>query len=273
MTEEQLKLVITAANGRMGRMLVKVAQEHPRCALFAALGRKGSDSIGRDAGELAGIGNIGLRVSDSAHSAIAGASAVIDFTPPPSGRVYAELAAQAHVAYICGATGLDVEDWRALEKAASHTAVVYGSNMSLGVNLLMDLVRRAAAALSDDFDIEIVEMHHRHKRDAPSGTALSLGKAAAEGRGIEHDSHMVAGRHGIGEAREVGTIGYGVVRGGSIIGEHNVIFAGEQERLELGHRSATREVFASGAVAAALWASDKKAGLYTMREVLGLSAE
>ncbi len=256
-----LAITITGINGRMGRMLAEVISAHNDCHIAYAIGRKGADYIGSTIA--------GVEITDDPHPAFAKSDAVIDFTPPPNLRVYAELAAQAHAVYVCGSTGLETADWEALEKAAQHTPVVYGSNMSLGVNLLTELVRQAAEKLPD-YDIEIVESHHRNKKDAPSGTALSLGKAAAKGRGIDHDKAMTMAKQGIGTDRKSGTIGYAVTRGGAVIGEHQVILFGDKERLELGHRAASRDLFAEGAIHAALWAQGKKASLYSMCDVLGL---
>lgn len=254
-------ITITGINGRMGGMLAEVISSRTDCHIVGAIGRKGADYIGSDIA--------GVSITDDPHPAFAKSDAVIDFTPPPMMRLYAELAAQADVAYVCGSTGLEAGDWEALEKASQHTAVVYGSNMSLGMNLLTELVRQTAEKLRD-YDIEITDSHHRDKKDAPSGTALSLGKAAAVGRGIDHDKAMTMLQQGVGEARKKDSIGYAVTRGGSVIGEHEVIFLGDKERLELCHRASSRDLFADGAVAAALWANGKKAGLYSMKDVLGL---
>ena len=254
-------ITITGINGRMGRMLAEVISARSDCHIIGAIGRKGADYIGTEIS--------GVSITDDPHPAFAKSDAVIDFTPPPNMRDYAELAAQAHAAYICGSTGLEQADWDALQKAAEHTPVVYGSNMSLGVNLLCELVRVAAEKLPD-YDIEITDSHHRYKKDAPSGTALSLGNAAADGRGINHDTAMTMQKQGVGNARTTDSIGYAVTRGGSVIGEHQVIFLGDKERLELGHKAASRDLFADGAVTAALWAIGKKAGLYSMKDVLGL---
>jgi 4-hydroxy-tetrahydrodipicolinate reductase len=183
---------------------------------------------------------------------------------------HARIAAEKGVAYIAGTTGMAECDEDVLREAAERIPVVYAANYSVGVTLLADLVRRTAARLGPEFDIEIVEMHHRHKVDAPSGTALALGRAAAKGRGVMLDEVAVRGRDGVSGAREKGTIGFAALRGGDVPGDHTVIFAGDGERLELSHRASGRDIFARGALRAALWAIGKEPGLYNMRDVLGL---
>lgn len=268
--ERRTKITVLGANGRMGRMLVAAVAEKAEAELFGATARKGSEAVGTDAGVLAGCGALGVKVSDDPAPLIAASDAVIDFTPPEAVEEHARLAAQAGAAYVCGTTGLSGEQEKALDLAARHIPVVYAPNMSVGVTLLSALTEKVAAVLGEEWDIEVMEMHHRHKVDAPSGTALALGKAAAAGRGVDHDERKVAGRDGHTGPRRPGDIGYAVLRGGDVVGEHTVIFAGESERIELTHKAGSRAIFAQGAVRAALWAHGRMRGVWTMRDVLGL---
>ena len=266
-----MRLVVTGAGGRMGRMLVAAVHVTPGVVLSAALARPGSAALGQDAGTLAGLGPIGVPVTEDPLDAFVAADGVLDFTLPEATVHFAMLAAQARIAHIVGTTGLAAIDLDRLAAAARHAPVVRSGNMSLGVNLLAALVRRAARALGPDWDIEIAEMHHRRKVDAPSGTALLLGEAAAEGRGIDLAEAAVRGRDGITGAREAGTIGFAALRGGTVVGEHAVVFAGEGERIEMSHRAEDRSLFARGAVTAALWARGRRPGLYSMADVLDLA--
>ncbi|MEJ1990518.1 MAG: 4-hydroxy-tetrahydrodipicolinate reductase [Maritimibacter sp.] len=263
-------IVINGASGRMGQMLVKVVNESPKARLVGALERPGHDWIGRDIGEAMGGAALGVTVTDDPLEAMAKAQAVIDFTAPAATVPLADIAAQARAVHVIGTTGLSGEDITRLDAAARHAIIVRAGNMSLGVNLLVQLTKKVAAALDESFDIEIVEAHHKHKVDAPSGTALMLGEAAAEGRGVDHDAMADRGRDGITGAREAGHIGYSAIRGGDIIGEHDVIFAGEGERITLRHVASDRALFARGALKAALWGVDQKPGAYDMLDVLGL---
>jgi 4-hydroxy-tetrahydrodipicolinate reductase len=203
-------------------------------------------------------------------AAVLDADGILDFSSPAATVEFAALAAQARIVHVIGTTGLSAEDLKRIAAAARHAPIVRSGNMSLGVNLLAGLARRAAKALGADFDIEILEMHHRMKVDAPSGTALLLSEAVAEGRGIDLATRMTPPRHGHTGARQAGDIGFASLRGGSVAGDHTVIFAGDGERIELTHRADDRAVFARGAVKAALWAHGRKAGLYSMADVLGL---
>ncbi len=266
-----MRLVVVGAGGRMGRALIAAVSAMEGTVVAAAIEREGSDLIGRDAGELAGIGPLGVAVGDDALTAFAAADGVLDFTQPAATRWYSELAAQARIAHVIGTTGLNAGDEERIAAAARHCPVVKSGNMSLGVNLVASLVRRAAKALAEDFDIEVLEMHHRHKVDAPSGTALLLGEAAAEGRGITLADRSVRVRDGHTGPRPVGDIGFATLRGGSVVGEHSVIYAGEGERVEITHKAQDRSIFARGAVKAALWAHGRKPGLYSMVDVLGLA--
>jgi 4-hydroxy-tetrahydrodipicolinate reductase len=266
-----MRLVVAGAGGRMGRTLIKAIADSKGMVLAGAIEQKGSPLIGRDAGELAGISSIGIAVTTDATALAGNADGFVDFTIPKATIELAALAAKAGIVHIIGTTGLAPEDEAAIRKAAEKSAIVKSGNMSMGVNLLAALVKRVAKTLDDEFDIEIVEMHHNRKIDAPSGTALLLGRAAAQGRGIELDKHMVAKREGHTGARKAGDIGFAALRGGTVVGDHNVIFAGPAERIELGHRAEDRMIFARGALKAALWARGKKPGLYTMADVLGLA--
>ncbi len=265
-----LRLAVVGAAGRMGRMLIRAVAAEPGCVLAVALERDGSAELGKDAGVLAGIGEIGLRVSSDPTSAFDEADGILDFTAPAATRSFAEAAAARGLVHVVGTTGLMSADLDGLREAAGAARIVRSGNMSLGVNLLAGLVRRAAAALGPDFDIEVLEMHHRMKVDSPSGTALLLGEAAAAGRQVSLAERSVRVRDGHTGARRDGDIGFASLRGGTVVGEHSVIFAGAGERIELGHRAEDRGIFARGAVKAALWAAAQPPGLYTMADVLGL---
>ncbi|MFO1184723.1 MAG: 4-hydroxy-tetrahydrodipicolinate reductase [Bauldia sp.] len=265
-------IVVTGVAGRMGRALVRLVRETPGLALIGALERSGAAELGRDAGELAGLPAVGIRVTDDPLPIFAKADGVLDFTAPSSTLFFAELAAQARIVHVIGTTGFAADDEAKLSAAARHAVIVKSGNMSLGVNLILGLVAKAAAALGPDFDAEIVEMHHRHKVDAPSGTALMLGEAVAAARGVELSRHSVRSRDGHIGPRRQGDIGFAALRGGSVVGEHSVILAGEGEVVEISHRAFDRAIFARGAVRAVLWGRGKKPGLYSMADVLGLTA-
>ncbi len=267
------KIGVVGCAGRMGRMVLQTIAETQDCEITGGTEAKGNPAVGRDVGVLAGLGALGVTVGADPVELFAHADAVIDFTAPAASAVHAELAAQSMAVHVIGTTGLSEAQQAVIEKAALHTAVVQAPNMSLGVNLLLDLVERVAGILEPDYDIEIVEMHHRHKVDAPSGTALALGRAAAAGRRVELDSVAQKVRDGVTGERKRGDIGFATLRGGDVTGEHTVIFATPGERVELSHKASSREVFARGAVKAALWARGKPAGLYTMKDVLGLNTE
>ena len=266
-----MKLVVVGAAGRMGRTLIRIVHETPGAELVAAVERAGSPLIGQDAGEFAGVGRLGVAIGDDPLPAFAGADGVLDFTVPAATVEFAGYAAQARIAHVIGTTGCSAADEARIAAAARHAAIVKSGNMSLGVNLLAVLVEQAARALSgDDFDIEVLEMHHRHKIDAPSGTALLLGRAAAAGRAVALEERSVRVRDGHTGPREAGAIGFATLRGGSVVGDHSVILAGPGERITLSHSAEDRSLFARGAVRAALWAHGRKPGLYSMRDVLGL---
>jgi len=268
-----LRIVVVGAGGRMGRELIAAVHNTPGVCVLAGIEQSGSPFVGQDLGELAGLGSMGVEVTDDALAAFVRADAVLDFTVPAATVAFSELAAQARIVHVVGTTGLSPEDDAKIVAAARHAVVVRSGNMSLGVNLLAGLVRTAARALDDAFDIEIVEMHHRHKIDAPSGTALLLGEAAAEGRGIDLDEHAVRVRDGITGPRKAGDIGFATLRGGSVVGEHSVILASDGERIELTHIAQDRAVFAHGAIKCAMWGHGRKPGLYSMDHVLGLASE
>ncbi len=264
-------LVVTGASGRMGRTLVRlIAEPGSGARLAGAVVGGGHPWVGRDIGEAMGGGALGVLVSDDPLEVFARAQGVIDFTTPAATVEFAGLAAQARAVHVIGTTGLEEAHLRRIEAAARHAVVVRAGNMSLGVNLLTALTRKVAAALGEDWDIEIVEAHHRMKVDAPSGTALMLGEAAALGRGVRLEEVADRGRDGITGARERGHIGFASLRGGDVVGEHDVIFAGEGERVVLRHLATDRAIFARGALRAALWGQDKAPGEYTMMDVLGL---
>lgn len=267
-----MRLVVVGAAGRMGRMLIKAIDAAEGCTLSAAIERPGSNALGQDAGVLAGLPANGILVSDDALAAFVEAEGVLDFTAPEATVAFAGLAAQARIAHVVGTTGMEPAHLARLEAASRHAAIIRSGNMSLGVNLLAGLVRKVAATLGTDWDIEIVEMHHRMKVDAPSGTAVLLGEAAAEGRAISLPEHRVASRDGQVGARPPGAIGFAALRGGTVVGDHKVIFAGAGERLELSHVAEDRSLFAQGAVKAALWGRGRKPGLYSMTDVLGLDS-
>jgi 4-hydroxy-tetrahydrodipicolinate reductase len=257
------------AAGRMGRELVRVVHATPGCALAGGIEPQGSIALGQDLGFLAGLGSLGVKITDDPLAVIAEVDAILDFTTPEATVEFAGLAANARIVHVIGTTGLNKEHERAVEAAARHATIIKAGNMSLGVNLLVALARKVAQALDEDYDIEIVEMHHRHKVDAPSGTALMLGRAAAAGRGIDFEQRSVRARDGHTGERRRGDIGFAALRGGSVVGDHSVVFAGNGERIELTHRAEDRGIFARGAVRAALWGRGKEPGLFSMLDVLG----
>jgi 4-hydroxy-tetrahydrodipicolinate reductase len=269
----EMRIVVAGAAGRMGRTLVHLVHATEGMTVAGALERPGSMALGVDAGTLAGVGIIHAPITDKPLEAIVEADAIIDFTAPASTVELAGLAAQARIVHVIGTTGLSDEDIRQIDAAARHAVIVRSGNMSLGVNLLAGLVRRVAATLGDEYDIEIVEMHHKMKVDAPSGTALLLGEAAASGRKVDLAEHSERARDGHTGARKAGDIGFASLRGGTVVGDHTVIFAGPGERLELSHKAEDRGVFARGALRAALWGRGRKPGHYSMADVLGMAED
>jgi 4-hydroxy-tetrahydrodipicolinate reductase len=266
----EMRIAVLGAAGRMGQTLTRVLAATPGCVVAGGIEVKGSPALGRDIGEVAGLEPLGVAITDDPLPVFASVNGVLDFTTPASTIAFAALAAQARIVHIIGTTGLSEKDEAKIVAAARHATVVKAGNMSLGVNLLAILTERAAEALGPEFDVEILEMHHRHKRDAPSGTSLMLGAAAAKARGISLNERGVRSRDGETGPRREGDIGFAALRGGDVVGEHRVIFAGPGERIELAHLATDREIFARGAVKAALWAKAQAPGLYTMKDVLGL---
>src|ERR1700738_2656707 len=266
-----MRLIVAGAGGRMGRALTRVIAETPGAILSGALEAPGSELLGKDAGVLAGLPANGVLLSADLWSLSAGADGILDFTVPRATIANVAIAAERGLIHIIGTTGLSSSDDAVIQAVTSRAVVVKSGNMSLGINLLAALVKRVAQSLDHDFDIEILEMHHKAKIDAPSGTALMLGEAAAAGRGVALGQHSARGRDGQTGARKRGDIGFASLRGGSVTGDHSVIFAGAMERIELTHRAEDRTMFAQGAIKAALWARGKKPGLYSMNDVLGLS--
>lgn len=270
---EPLPIAVVGAGGRMGAALIRAIAEDPSTRLTGALEREGAVELSRDAGEIAGVGMLGVSVTADMHIAFDGAAAILDFTAPAVTRALAEVAASKGLAHIVGTTGMSADDEAHIRAAADRTPIVKSGNMSMGVILLSVLVEQAAKALeASDWDIEVLEMHHKLKVDAPSGTALLLGEAAAEGRAVDLEHNAVRSRDGHTGARDIGAIGFATLRGGSVVGDHSVILAGPGERVVLSHHAEDRGIFARGAVKAALWAHGKPPGLYTMRDVLGLGS-
>ncbi len=265
-----IRIGIVGCAGRMGRALIKQVTETDGCVVAGGTEQPGNPCIGLDLGDLAQVGPLEVSAGDDPAAMFAAVDVVIDFTAPAATVAHARLAAEHGTAIIAGTTGLTIEQDAEIAQAAKSCAVVRAANMSLGVNLLIALTRKVAGILDEDFDIDVVEMHHRYKVDAPSGTALALGKAAAAGRGVDHDAVADRGRDGITGARERGHIGYAVLRGGNVAGEHSVVFAADDERIELTHKAGDRTIFARGAVTAALWVAGKAPGLYGMDDVLAL---
>jgi 4-hydroxy-tetrahydrodipicolinate reductase len=265
-----MRLIVVGAGGRMGRTLVKAVAESSGLALAGAVEAAGSTLLGQDAGVLAGIGASGIKLTEDIKPLLARADAIVDFTTPAATLAHAELAAASGLVHVIGTTGLRADDEAKIAEAAKRTVIVKSGNMSLGVNLLAALVKRVAMTLGPEFDIEILEMHHNKKVDAPSGTALLLGQAAAAGRRVDLAQTSVRGRDGVTGARRSGDIGFAALRGGSVVGEHFAIFAGPAERIELVHKAEDRMIFARGALTAAVWGRGRPPGLYSMADVLGL---
>ena len=266
-----LKVVVTGASGRMGQTLVSLIIKSEKLKLVGAIERLNHEWVGQDIGVAMGGSELGVVVSEDPIEVIANAEAVIDFTTPSATIEFSKLAAQARAIHIIGTTGMSEEDLEKIKAASFHSVVVRAGNMSLGVNLLVALTKKVAAALDDEFDIEIIEAHHKHKVDAPSGTALMLGEAAADGRGKRLTELADRGRDGITGARNKGSIGFVSIRGGDIVGKHDVLFASNGEQLTLSHNATDRNIFARGAIKAVIWGIDKKPGQYDMMDVLGLT--
>ncbi len=266
----QVNIAVMGVSGRMGQMLLSAVDEHAGASLAGVSERPGHAWVGHDLGEVMGGAARGVIVRDNPLDTLQHAHALLDFTTPEATIANAEIAAQVRAAHVIGTTGLSADDLARLEAASRHAPIIRSGNFSLGVNLLSVLTRKVAAALDEDFDIEVVEMHHRHKVDAPSGTALMLGEAAAEGRGHKLDDIRDLAREGITGERRAGHIGFAALRGGDVVGEHEVIFAGMGERISLRHIASDRMLFARGALKAALWGHGQKPGQYSMLDVLGM---
>ena len=266
-----MRLIVAGAGGRMGRALTRVIAETPGAVLAGALEAPGSELLGKDAGVLAGLPANGVEISADLWKMSAAADGILDFTVPAATIANVAIAAQRGLVHVIGTTGLSSSDDAVIRSVTSRAIVVKSGNMSLGINLLAALVKRVAQSLDADFDVEVVEMHHKSTIDAPSGTALMLGEAAAAGRGVDLYTHSARGRDGHTGARRRGDIGFASLRGGTVTGDHSVIFAGAMERITLSHHAEDRTMFAQGAIKAALWAQGRKPGMYSMADVLGLS--
>ncbi|HOY70096.1 MAG TPA: 4-hydroxy-tetrahydrodipicolinate reductase [Methylotenera sp.] len=263
-----IKVVIAGCTGRMGHALLECVFADADLALHGAVDRASNPQIGRDAGELFGK-NAGVKISASMDDALKGADVLVDFTRPEASMQYLAACEKANVKMVIGTTGFSAEEKALITKTAEKISVVFAPNMSVGVTLLINLVEQAAKVLAQGYDIEVVEMHHRHKVDAPSGTALRLGEAAAKGIGKSLDECAVYAREGVTGEREAGTIGFATMRGGDVVGDHTVVLAGVGERVELTHKASSRATFALGALRAAKFLVDKKTGLFDMQDVLG----
>ena len=266
-----LRIAVAGSSGRMGRMLVEAIAAAPDCRLAGALDRAESPAIGQDAGAPLGL-TTGVTVTADLDAGLNGAQTLIDFTRPEGSLAHLEACLRHRVAMVIGTTGFDAQGLARIREASRTIPIVMAPNMSVGVNVVFKLIEQAARALSEGYDLEIIEAHHRHKVDAPSGTALKMGEvaAAASGRALERDA--VWARHGHTGEREPGSIGFSVIRGGDIVGDHTVLFAGTGERIEITHKSSSRATYATGSLRAARFLADKTSGLYDMQAVLGLGA-
>ncbi|MEC9340491.1 MAG: 4-hydroxy-tetrahydrodipicolinate reductase [Pseudomonadota bacterium] len=269
-SDPAVSVAITGAAGRMGRTLIEACQAEPGCLLGAAFERPDHPQIGQDAGIQAGLGAVDVPVSKADDIAKLAFDVLVEFTSPQATVAHAQLCATLGRALVIGTTGLSPEQKDAVGCCGDTIPVVLAPNMSIGVNLCFALLRQATRALGEGYDVEIIEAHHRHKVDAPSGTALRLGEIVAEERGLSLETHAVYGREGITGARSDDTIGFATVRGGDIVGDHTVLFAGPGERIEISHRASSRMTFARGAMRAARWIAGRPPGLYDMQDVLGL---
>ncbi|EJF82920.1 4-hydroxy-tetrahydrodipicolinate reductase [Candidatus Bartonella washoeensis] len=269
-----MRLTVVGANGRMGRELITAIRCRKDVELCAVLVRKGSPFVDKDASTLIGSDFLNIRITDDPENAFSNTDGILDFSQPQASILYANYAAQKGLVHIIGTTGFSKTEEAQIADLAKYTTIVKSGNMSLGINLLANFIKKAAKALdADEFDIEIYEMHHASKVDAPSGTALLLGQAAAEGRNIMLKNVSVSGRNGYTGKREKGTIGFACSRGGTVVGDHSVTFAGSNERIVFSHVAQERSTFANGALKAALWAKNHENGLYSMLDVLGLNNE
>lgn len=267
-----IKTVVIGGAGRMGRTLMNLLIADERFDLIGATGLVGHDELGEDLGVLAGMAAIGKTLSDDALDLLRQAQVVIDFTAPATSVEIAALAAQARIVHVLGTTGFNEDQEAKIVAAGRHATIIRSGNFSMGVILMAALAKQAAAVLDDGFDVEILEMHHRMKVDAPSGTALLLGEAVAEGRGIDLKTNSDRARDGHTGVRERGHIGFASLRGGGVVGDHTIMFCSDDERIELVHKAGDRSIFARGALRAALWGQGKAPGLFSMQDVLGLKA-
>ncbi|MEY3018282.1 MAG: hypothetical protein RL336_1417 [Pseudomonadota bacterium] len=265
-----VRIAVTGAAGRMGKMLIEAIHANDGAQLTAAIEHPSSSLIGADAGEVAGLGKCGVAIVDDAANVLADFDVMIDFTAPVATVANATLCAQHGKRLIIGTTGCSEAELASIKSSADQTAMIMASNYSTGVNVCFKLIKEAAAILGDDYDIEIVEAHHRHKVDSPSGTALSMGEAAAEGVGRNLKDVAIYGREGVIGARDRETIGFATVRGGDVVGDHTVMFLADGERIEISHKASSRMAFARGAVRAAVWIASVERGMFDMQDVLGL---
>lgn len=268
---QSINVGVIGAGGRMGRMLIEAVQDNPQTTLSAAIERQGSSLVGTDAGELAAIGRLNIEVVDDLQAVINDIDVLIDFSLPDATEQNMQICAEHKVAMVIGTTGFNTQQEQVLTEASKHIAIVYAGNYSTGVNLSLKLLEMAAKAFGKEVDVEIVEAHHKHKIDAPSGTAYMMAEAVATARGQDLKDVVIYGREGQTGARETGTIGIHAVRGGEIVGDHTVMFIADGEMVEITHRARARMTFAAGAVRAATWVIEQKKGQYNMQDVLGLS--
>ena len=270
-TEQTIKVGVIGAGGRMGRMLIEAVQNNPKTILNAAIERQGSSLVGADAGEVAAIGRLEVQIVDELEAVINDIDVLIDFSLPDATEKHMQVCAEHNVAMVIGTTGFNEAQEQVLAKASEKIAIVYAGNYSTGVNLSLKLLGMAAKAFGNDADIEIIEAHHKHKIDAPSGTAYMMAEAVAEARGQNLKDVAIYGREGQTGERESGTIGIHAVRGGEIVGDHTVMFIADGEVVEITHRARERMTFAAGAVRAATWVTEQAVGQYDMQDVLGLN--
>ncbi|MGE4501143.1 MAG: 4-hydroxy-tetrahydrodipicolinate reductase [Hydrogenovibrio sp.] len=265
-----MRVAVIGASGRMGKNLIDAVNQAEGLTLSAAIERPGSSLVGADAGELAGVGTLGVKVVDQIELAVDDFDVLIDFTTPETTMHNIKVCLAHDKKMVIGTTGFDEASLKTLREAAQRIAIVFAANFSVGVNLVLKLLKQAAEVLNDGYDIEVIEGHHRHKVDAPSGTALRMGEVVADTLGRDLKECAVYGREGITGARDPNTIGFATVRAGDIVGDHTVLFATEGERVEITHKASSRMTFAKGAARSCLWLQDKATGLFDMQDVLNL---
>ncbi|MGP5371572.1 4-hydroxy-tetrahydrodipicolinate reductase [Psychrobacter alimentarius] len=269
--EQAIKVGVIGAGGRMGRMLIEAVNDNPQITLNAAIERQGSSLVGADAGEVAAIGHLNVQIVDDLQAVVDDIDVLIDFSMPDATEKNMQVCAEHNVAMVIGTTGFNEQQEQVLEKASEKIAIVYAGNYSTGVNLSLKLLEMAAKAFGAEADVEVIEAHHKHKIDAPSGTAYMMAEAVADARGQNLKDVAVYGREGQTGEREAGTIGIHAIRGGEIIGDHTVMFIADGEVVEITHRARARMTFAAGAVRAATWVIQQPTGQYNMQDVLGLN--